>query len=165
MKMQFRIGSTAALCAALAAGACQREAAPPEAQSMAVEQKAVPEPTEATGCLRAGMAANTFVLMSGGAQPGQGEESATYQLTGHDVDLRSYVGQEVKVSGLVRAESEVASNSAPVEEKAKGTAGTPTVETASELTVKQMTVDSVSPTGGRCAPALPSDEQPERRIK
>jgi hypothetical protein len=163
MKIESRAHRTAVLCGVLAIGAaaCNRSTPVVEDQKVVVEQK--DEPTSASGCLRTGMADNTFVLMSPGSQPGQ--ESATYQLTGHKVDLRQYVGQEVNVAGTVRAVSEVASSTAPVQDTPKGTSGTPTIETKSELTVKQMTVESVSATGGRCAPAVVLDDQPDRRIK
>ena len=94
------------------------------------------------------------------------DPTTTYQLTGSKVSLRDYAGQQVRVSGTVRAEQEVASRGVPeTEKRAKGTSGTPTVETNTELDVKQMTVDSVESTGERCAAEAPSANQPPKRIK
>ena len=139
--------SAAIFLVLLAAAGCRKNTPPTETQTMTVEQKS--ESTAATGCLRTGMAENTFVLMTTGAS-GAGE-TATYQLAGHNVDLQPYVGQQVNVSGTVTAESEIASSSGvPIEEKPKGTGGTPTIQTSSEVTLKQLSVESVQPAGGRC---------------
>lgn len=143
---------------------CNRNAAGPETQTTTGVQPRS-ELVTASGCLRAGLAENTFVLTTPASGPGS--ETATYQLSGHDVNLRDYLGQQVQVSGTLRAEEQVASTAAEVVDKpATGTSGTPTIETRTELTVKQMTVNAVTPSGGRCAPEAPKDtDQPARRIK
>jgi hypothetical protein len=127
---------------------CNRNQAIPESQTTSGVQ-----PTSQTmtvkGCLKGGLAPNTFVLMTG--QRGPDQETATYQLTGRDVDFAKHVGEIVDVFGTVRAEEEIASTAADVVEKpAKGTSGTPTIGTSTELAVKQMTVSSITPSGQRC---------------
>ena len=62
------------------------------------------------------------------------------------------VGQQVEVSGTLRAEEQVATSGVAVEKPAKGIDATPTVETKTELDVKEMTVSAVKPSGQRCAP-------------
>jgi hypothetical protein len=57
----------------------------------------------------------------------------------------------VEVSGILRSEQQVASVGKVEEKPAKGTSGQPVVETKSEIDVKTVTVQSVKPTGSRCA--------------
>jgi hypothetical protein len=83
---------------------------------------------------------------------------------------RNAAGPETQTTTGVQPKMEskqIASSAADVVGKpAKGTTGTPTIETTTELNVKEMTVSSVTPSGERCAPEAPTDEQqPERRIK
>ena len=75
MSAQLRTGTALALCAAAAitAGACERNSPAAESQTMTVEPRM--EPATAKGCLRAGMAENTFVLTTPGMQPGQEAEA------------------------------------------------------------------------------------------
>jgi hypothetical protein len=152
-----------AAAAALTVAACNRTQAGPETQTTTAVQPTTASVT-ATGCLRAGLAENTFVLTTPASDS---SETSTYQLNSHDVKLRDYVGQQVRVSGTLRSEEQVASSGTDVVGKpAKGTTGTPTIETKTELDVKQMTVSSVTPSGDRCAPEAPKTEpQSERRIK
>ena len=158
-----RIAGAAGIVALIIAGsACNRNAAVPEVPRTTGLQPRM-EPVTVNGCLRAGEAENTFVLTAAAADPDS--KSATYQLIGHDVSLRNYVGQQVEVSGTLRAEEAIATNGVAAQKPEKGTEGTPTVETRTELDVKQMTVNSVKPTGERCAPELPSPDQPTKRIK
>lgn len=109
------------------------------------------QPTNVTGCLRAGDAADTFVLTTtGGATP-----PATYHLTGADsVNLRDHVGKRVEVAGIVEAQSQIATRDAPQPaDNATGTAGspgTPTVQTGTRLNVQRMNVTSLRPTGEDC---------------
>ena len=145
-------GYAPAICAALlmATGACKGNDPVAETQTMTVQPRA--ESTSAVGCLRGGLAENTFVLTTGGMEPMQPNvEATTYQLTGHTVDLRQHVGQRVEVTGTVRSASEIASKAAPIEEKPEGTSGTPVIETKTEVNVKAMTVEAVQPLGVRCA--------------
>src|SRR5262245_31814267 len=131
-------------------GACQREASAPERQTSSGQQARM-QPLSVTGCLRAGVADNTYVLMASQATGGA-TDTATYQLTARDdMNLRQYLGQKVEVAGTLRAEQEVASNGVATEQKpAKGTSGKPTVDTKTELDVKRLNVTTIKPIGGRC---------------
>jgi hypothetical protein len=147
---------------AIIASGCKRPAGPGLQTTTGTEPRM--ETVKVDGCLRAGLAENTFVLMRE-AEPGSGKP-ATYQLTGQTDSLRDYVGQQVDVSGTLRSEERVATTGdVAVDKPAKGTAGTPTVETGTELDIKQLTVSAIAPTGQRCAPELPPADQPSRRIK
>ena len=130
-------------------GACKREAAAPELQTTTGQQPRM-QPMTVTGCLKSGVADNTFVLMASKTEAAP--ETATYQLNARQgMDLKQYIGQTVEVSGTLRAEQEVASTGQPTELKpAKGTSGTPTVETKTEVDVKRLDVNTVTPTGNRC---------------
>jgi len=141
--------AVAAVTLVVAMGACNRKAAAPELQTSTGNQPRM-QPMTVTGCLKSGVADNTFVLMA--SQAGGSGETATFQLTGPErLNLREYVGQKVEVSGTLRAETEVTSSGGAVEQKpAKGTTGTPVVETKSDVDIKRLTVDSVKPTGSRC---------------
>jgi hypothetical protein len=129
--------------------ACKRQATAPELQTTAGQQARM-EPMTVTGCLKSGVADNTFVLMTSKTEGAI--ETATFQLNPKQgVDLKQYIGQTVEISGTLRAEQEVASTGQPTELKpAKGTSGTPTVETKSEIDVKRLDVNTVTPTGNSC---------------
>jgi len=132
----------------VATSGCRKEPAAPELQrTTGVEQRA--QPVTVAGCLKSGIAEDTFVLMATEAAAG---ETATYQLTGGEtVDLKSHVGQQVEVSGTLRAQQQTESTSGAVADKAaKGTSGTPVVETKTELDVKRLDVSSIKPLGNRC---------------
>jgi len=133
--------------AALAVGCSSKSTVPDVQQTSGVQPRM--DPTTISGCLRAGDAEGTFVLTS---KAEDSAKAATYQLTGNDrVNLRDYVGQQVEVSGTVRSEQEVTSSSGATPEKAaKGTSGTPTVETKTDLDVRQLDVSAVRPTGSKC---------------
>jgi hypothetical protein len=155
--------AVAAGVALIAATACNRNAPVPEAQRTTGVQPRM-EPMSVAGCLRSGLADNTFVLTAEATNPDS--KAATYQLTGNNVNLRDYVGQQVEVSGTLRAEQEIATSGVATAEKpTKGVDGTPTVETKTELDVRQLTVSAVKPSGERCAPEAPSANQPPKRIK
>jgi hypothetical protein len=144
------IGTTiAAAVLAVSLAACSQEMASPERQTTTGEQPRMEE-TTVSGCLKTGMDEHTFVLM---APQTAGAETSTYQLTsGSDVNLREHVNQQVQVTGTLRAEQEFASVGKAVEEdRAKGTSGTPVVETKTEVQVKRLAVSAVRPTGEKCA--------------
>ena len=128
---------------------CSKTTTVPDAQRTSGVQPRM-EPITVSGCLRSGIAEGTFILTT--VQPQESAKTATYQLTGQEgVNLRQYVGQQVEVSGTVRSEQQVTSSSGTTQEKAaKGTSGTPTVETKTELDVRQLDVSAVKPTGGNC---------------
>jgi hypothetical protein len=150
------------LCGLTITSACNRNAAGPETQTTTGLQ-ARNEPVSVNGCLRAGLAENTFVLTA--EDTGTASETATYELSSQNVDLRQYVGERVQLSGTVRAEQQATSSGPDVVGKPKGTAGTPTIETTTQLNVKQMTVDTVKPSGERCAAEPPKEGQPGVRVK
>ena len=143
--------------------ACNRNAAGPETQTTTGVQPRL-ESVSVNGCLRAGLAENTFVLTA--TNRGGGSDTATYEISSQNVNLREFVGQQVQISGTLRSE-EVATSTGPdvVGKAAKGTSGKPTIETTTELNLKQMNVDAVKPTGQRCAAEPPRSDQPGIRIK
>lgn len=108
------------------------------------------QPMTVTGCLKSGLAEDTFVLMA--SQANGTSDTATYQLTGReDIDVRQYLGQKVEVAGTVRAQQEVASTGeATAQKPAKGTSGTPSIETKTEIDVKRLDVKTITPTGTGC---------------
>ena len=153
--MRTQMLTAAFCCAVLATTGCNRDK--PEATTPAeatVKTPVVPQNQEmtVTGCLRAGEATDTFVLTT--AQTRDSAETATYQLSAtQGVNLRDHVGKRVEVNGLVRSEQEVASSSPSqpaAGSTATGTAGTPTVQSRTQLQVRQMDVRSVKPAGGNC---------------
>ena len=79
-------------------------------------------------------------------------DSGSVHLTGvQGVNLRDHIGHQVEVNGVVRSEQEMTSASPSREaDKATGTAGTPTVQTRTQLQVREMQVQSVKPTGEKC---------------
>ena len=134
----------------LGVGACNRtQNAAPELLTQTPERP-MNQPTTVSGCLRSGLADNTFVLHSRNADASA--NTVTYQLTtGPGVDLHRYAGQEVEVSGTVESEQTVATSGKVQEPPAKGAAGTPVVETKAELDVRKLKVSAVKPSGNRCS--------------
>ena len=153
-----RYGRAAVLCAALTlpfvGAACGRgndqNQAAAEKQAVSPEQRTA-SPMTVSGCLRAGEAADTFVLTT--AQTATGEQTATYQLVGLDgVNLSEHVGHRVEVQGVLNAQQQVASRSttdpAP---NATGTSGsTPTVSTATNLQIRRLDVQQIKSVGEEC---------------
>jgi len=139
------------LFAVVAIGACSRRQATPELQTTS-GNVARNQPVDVSGCLRAGDAEDTFVLIASQNAPSENAAS-TYQLKGPArLDLKSYVGKTVEIVGTMRAEEAVTSDSGVTQEKAaKGTSGTPAVETKTQLDIRQVSVDSVKPISDRCA--------------
>jgi hypothetical protein len=144
---------TGLAAAAVVVSACGSEPEVPAAQTQTEVSRQLDAPTTVTGCLRAGDAANTFVLTT--AQTVDGTPAATYHLTSTpDVDLRPHVGSRVEASGVVDAQSQIATREpARPADNATGTGGsaaTPTVQTGTELAIKQFDVKSIKPVGGDC---------------
>jgi len=107
--------------------------------------------TTVTGCLRAGEASDTYVLTA--AQSAGAPDTATYQLVGNGgVDLHGHIGERVQVNGTMTSEQQVASRSTaePQRERAKGTSGTPTVQTQTDVQIRQLRVDAVTPQNQKC---------------
>jgi hypothetical protein len=135
----------------LVIGACNKnkQTTPDLQTSTGIQQRA--EPVTVTGCLREGtMAANTWVLIN--ETPDAATKVPTYQLMGGDADaLRKNAGQQVEVSGTVEAEQQVASSGEKVpESRARGTSGTPSVETKTDVDIRRLDVSALKPTGNRC---------------
>jgi hypothetical protein len=134
-----------------AVSACNRTEQTPGAETQtATPMQKTNAPVTVTGCLRAGDASDTFVLTA--ARTPVSEQTATYQLHEYEgVKLAEHVGRQVEVSGTLRAQQEVSTQS-PTEPAGKptGTAGTPTVSTSTELDIKQLNVTQVRDVGGHC---------------
>ena len=124
--------------------------AKPEDQT-AIVQPSTNAPITVTGCLRRGAAEDAFVLTAV-QQQNAGAPTATYQLVGKQgVDFRSHIGQQVKISGTLGTQTDVASKgSAETDPKAKGTSGTPTVQTRTDLQLRTLRVDALTPQSGSC---------------
>lgn len=154
MQRNHRVRSLVLLaCVAAAAAGCQRDepATPPvEVQSQAVQP--ANQPTTITGCLKAGDAADTFVVTTAKSE-GSGE-TATYHLLGNaNVNLTDHVGRQVQVSGTVKQTEELASRTRAQSSEPAGTsggAGKPVVETRTEVAVKRLEVSSIQRVGERC---------------
>jgi hypothetical protein len=138
----------------LAATACGGdEPQVPPATSQTQSSRQPNQPTSVTGCLRAGDAANTFVLTA--TATGDAAVPATYHLTSTgNANLQDHIGKRVEVSGVVEAQSQIATREAPKPaDNATGTAGspgTPTVQTGTRLDVQRIDVASIRPTGESC---------------
>lgn len=133
---------------ALALTACDRKAAAPDLQTTSGPQ-AEAQSALVSGCLRQGEADQTFVLES--AQADGAGATVTYQLTGNEnVQLPNYVGQQVEVSGTVRANQEISSSGKVEEKAAKGTSGTPVVETKTDVDIKRLDVATIKSLGAAC---------------
>jgi hypothetical protein len=150
--MDRRQGIAAFVIASAAVVGCSREdpeVPPAQVQTESVQQTNAP--TLVTGCLRAGEAADTFVLTT--AQSDDGVPPATFQLQGSaGVNLADHVGKRIEVNGVVREQAQIATRDSaqPADDRATGTAGTPTVQTGTQLTIKQLDVTGVKRAGGDC---------------
>lgn len=147
-----RIAGTVVVGAAisLAGAACSKnENRAPELATRTAEQP-VNQPKTIAGCLHPGAAPNTFVVTV--AESAGATTTATYELIPKaGMDLHAYAGQNVEVSGTVLTRQTVATSGTSETKPAKGVADTPTVETRAELDVRKLEVESVKPTGNRCA--------------
>ncbi len=157
---RHQVFPTAVLCGALIAafgsGACGRNeqaTSVPEVQSQATHPANTP--ISVAGCLKAGEASDTYVLTSARAE-GRAE-SATYQLVGGpDTNLRERIGERVQVSGTLEARQTSASQTVATPAEGdrstgtSGTAGTPTVQTRTNVEINRLSVDSVTPLGEKC---------------
>ena len=108
------------------------------------------KPVTLSGCMRAGEAAETFVLTTSATADGQAP--ATYQLAGASgVNLRDQIGNRVEVRGVVRTQQESQSHtSGPAANAPTGTSGTPRVDTTTEVDIKHLDVSNVRPLGQKC---------------
>ena len=138
-------------CVAVFSGACTRGQTPaPEKQTTSGVQPRADAVT-ITGCLNSGALSNdTWVVIS---KPSAGDttEPVTYQLVGGDpAALRDHAGKQVEIAGVLQAEQQIASRGTASERPAKGTSGTATVETRTDLKVRQLKVDTVRATADKC---------------
>ena len=143
----------AVLSAATLVTACSREEAQPPAAQVQSQTATQPlnTPESVTGCLRAGDAADTFVLMT--SQTEDGRAPATYQVIGTSgVNLTEHVGHRVAVTGIVREQQTAtsATTPAPATDKPQGTSGTPTVQTTATLQMRRMEAATVQRAAGDC---------------
>ena len=144
----FNMVAVAALV--LGVSACNRSQSTTPELATKTPERPLNQPATVSGCLRAGLADNTFVLHSSKADGSTA--TVTYQLTAAPgVELRSFAGQEVEVSGTLESQQTVATTGKVQEPPAKGAAGTPVVETKSELDVRRLKVSAVKPSGNRCS--------------
>ncbi|HEX5473081.1 MAG TPA: hypothetical protein VFX12_00355 [Vicinamibacterales bacterium] len=146
------VGGAVAVMLAAAAG-CTRDSGRAAAAAESKEitpPHATSELMTVTGCLRAGDAAGTYVLVA--TQAVGTQQTATYQLdTTDNATLRGEVNQQVKVNGTMTSEQQLASRSAPeAVGKPKATTGTPTVETKTDVRIRHLRVNTIQPTGDRC---------------
>lgn len=142
-------------CTLVWASACNRGEEPktvtPEVQTQ--RSQAGNMPMTIAGCVKAGDAADTYVLTAARAEGSA--DSATYQLVGTQAaQLRDQVGRRIEVSGTLEAQQEIASQAKaqakPDSDRPTGTAGTPTVQTKTEIDIKRLTVASIKPLGDKC---------------
>jgi hypothetical protein len=149
----MKIRQPSAVIAALAvafvvsSAGCSRDTATPVAETQTqTPARTANQPMTVTGCLRAGEAAETFVLTTSGT------DVATYNLVGVEgVNLHDHTGKQVEVNGVLVAQQQTASRAAaPADDKATGTAGTPSVETRTTVDIRQIEVNSIRRTGGDC---------------
>ncbi len=144
---------SAGMAAVISSSACGRSEEP-RSVSEAQSQTSQPanQPMTVAGCLRAGDAADTFVLNASGAEGSQ--EAATYHLVGaQGVSLSDHVGKRVEVSGMVDAHQAIASRTTALpstDDRPTGTTGTPVVETKTEIDIKRVSVNAVKPLGDTC---------------
>ena len=113
--------------------------------------QAVNQPVTITGCLRAGDAADTFVLTA--SETKDGTAPATYLLASNSgVNLRDNVGNRVEVSGVLSSQQQVSTITPqePARNKPTGTSGTPTVQTATQLEMRRLEVNTLNRVGDRC---------------
>lgn len=150
MSKSLRTAAAAVFAAGLAA-ACGGEPDAPVAQSQTQSSQQLNAPASVTGCLRAGETSSTFVLTASATS--DGTTPATYQLDGGaGVNLSEHVGRRVEVTGIIAEQQHVATREAPqpADEKATGTSGTPTVQTATQLALRTLQVKQVRPLEGSC---------------
>jgi hypothetical protein len=145
------VRNTAVACMLAACLACGRggeEVPPLETQTMTPPQ-AMATPERVQGCLRAGEASGTFVLTSSAVDTQMA--AATYQLVGAPEEIREHVGRRVEVTGTLVEQQTARSDGATLPaEEATGTAGTPTVQSTTEVEVKRLQVTGVTPVDGDC---------------
>jgi hypothetical protein len=149
-----RLMTIALMCgaAAVASPACNRSGKKTTAVEMQAQTPVQQpnQPVTVTGCVKAGEAANTFVLTA--ARTAGSDQTATYQLRGPQANqLKDQVGHRVEVNGVLTMQQQTESlSTTETDKKAKGTTGTPTVSTQTDVDLRQLDVHSVKPLNDRC---------------
>jgi hypothetical protein len=141
---------SSAVIAALCSTGCSRgeQNTKPVIEAQSTAAQPANDPVNVSGCLRSGEA-DTYVLTA--SQTADGTTPATYQLLGQTDALRDQVGTRIEVTGTVRAKQQTqADTGARPSEKATGTSGTPTVETMTQVDIRQLQVSNVKPLGDKC---------------
>lgn len=149
MRLVWNAAAACAIAACVACGRSGEEVPALETQAVTPPQ-AQATPERVTGCLRAGESDGTFILTASAADTRM--PAATYQLLGSPEGFRDHVGHRVEVTGTVVSEQIASAQGAsmPAEERAKGTSGTPTVQSSTKVEVKRLRVASVTPVDGGC---------------
>jgi hypothetical protein len=146
-----------ALVGAAASAGCGREAdeAAPVAQQQAERSiDNIARNVTVQGCLRAGEAANTFVVTTSEAE--QEGSTRTYALNyaagSQPEDLQEHVGKRVEVQGVVRSQQAVTGQTpaTPPANEPVGTGGEPRVQTSTTLAVEQLEVSALRPLADGC---------------
>ena len=111
-------------CVVASVTACNRGSKAPELQTATTTSPQ--SQTTVAGCVRSGLAENTFVLMSD--ETNTANPTANYQLIARSgLDLKTYVGQRVQVSGTINTSERVTSTSGSTPEpRAKESTATET---------------------------------------
>ena len=149
MRLVWNAAAACALAACVACGQSGEEVPALETQSVTPPQ-AQATPERVTGCLRASEGDGTFILTASATDTRM--PAATYQLLGSPEGFRDHVGHKVEVTGTIVSEQTASSQGAalPAEERAKGTTGTPTVQSSTKVEMKRLQVASVTPVEGDC---------------
>jgi hypothetical protein len=149
--LRTRSLAVAAIASAALVAACASEPEVPPAESQSAVTRDLEKPATVTGCLKAGEAANTYVLTA--SRTVDGTPPATYHLTGtSDLNLQEHVGSRVEATGVVESQSDIATRStAQPADNAQATSGTtPSVQTGTELSIRRMDVTSLRTLDGEC---------------
>jgi hypothetical protein len=158
----LRVALIGIVSASVAGGACRRapepEGTPPAAELQSEALYRTDRPITVAGCVKAGEAANTFVLTAARAEGAA--ETRTYQLiTVHNLDLRDqlrdHVGEMVQVDGTLSARQAAVTQTIaePAEagnDQPPDAVGQPLVQTRTDLQIDNVRVDSVKPLGEAC---------------
>jgi hypothetical protein len=149
MQTMKMLAATAVLAACMACGGNGEEVPALEQQSVTAPQE-TQLPRVVRGCLGAGGTDGTYVLAAGADDTGA--DAATYQLEGELGSLAEHIGRRVEVSGTVVSSQVARSRGAvmPAEDEPTGTSGTPTVQSTTEVEVRRLQVDSVTPVDADC---------------
>ena len=148
--MRHAMMSIAIVSAAFSLIGCNKKSTPEIQSTQTIQRNG--DPVQLTGCLRRGLIAeDTFVLLV--AQKDASGGTATYELIpAPGVNFSDQVGQQVEVSGTLQGEQIAHTEDAARERAAKGTSGTPTIETKTDLDVRRVDATSLKPLGAACQP-------------